>query len=95
MDLKTGKEVYTLTGYSSKVRAVFAAPDGNYAVSASSDNTLKVWDLKTGKEVAAFGCDSPSLCIVFSPDNTIIVAGEESGRCIFCFSGGKCRKEMN
>ena len=34
-DLKTGKEVYTLTGHSSRVNAVSVTPDGNYAVSAS------------------------------------------------------------
>jgi len=82
-DLKTGKEVHTLTGHSSGVRAVSVTQDGKYAVSASYDRTLKVWDLKTGKGVAAFGCDSPSLSIVFSPDSTMIVSGEESGRVHF------------
>ena len=53
-DLKTGKEVYTLTGHSSWVIAVSVTQDGKYAVSASYasyGSTLKVWDLKTGKEV--------------------------------------------
>jgi len=82
-DLKTGKEVHTLIGHSYSVKAVSVTQDGKYAVSASDDNTLKVWDLKTGKEVVAFGCDSPSRCIVFSPDSTTIVAGERSGRVHF------------
>ena len=41
----------TLEGHSGPVNAVSVTSDGNYAVSASSDKTLKVWDLKTGKEV--------------------------------------------
>ncbi|MEH2137021.1 MAG: hypothetical protein V7K42_10185 [Nostoc sp.] len=28
------------------------APDGKTAVSASYDNTLKQWDLETGKEIS-------------------------------------------
>jgi WD40 repeat protein len=78
-----GPLIRTLTGHSNWINAVSVTQDGKYAVSASYDNTLKVWDIKTGREVAGFGCDSPSLCIVFSPDSTIIVAGERSGRVHF------------
>ena len=41
-----GPLIRTLTGHSDMVRAVSVTQDGKYAVSASSDNTLKVWDLK-------------------------------------------------
>ena len=33
-------------------------PDGKRAVSASSDNTLKVWELNSGIYLATFTCDS-------------------------------------
>ena len=39
-----GALLRTLTGHTSGVYAVAIAPDGKFAVSASSDNTLKGWD---------------------------------------------------
>ncbi|MDD4652802.1 MAG: WD40 repeat domain-containing protein [Methanothrix sp.] len=50
-DLESGKEVRTLVGHQSWVRAVALTGDGRRAVSASDDKTLKVWDLESGKEV--------------------------------------------
>ncbi len=38
--------------------AVAVTPDGQRAVSASEDNTVKVWDLETGEVLATFTCDS-------------------------------------
>ena len=40
----------TLLGHTSFVNSVAITPDGRRAVSASEDNTLKVWDLETGEE---------------------------------------------
>ena len=41
--------VRTLEGHSAAVSGVAVTPDGKRAVSASDDNTLKVWDLETGR----------------------------------------------
>ncbi len=41
----------TLTGHTSLVNAVAIAPDGKTAISGSWDNTLKIWDTKTGNEI--------------------------------------------
>lgn len=46
-----GPLIRTLEGHFDSVNAVSVTSDGNYAVSASDDKTLKVWDLNTGKEV--------------------------------------------
>ena len=40
------------------VNAVAVTPDGRRAVSASSDQTLRVWDLESGKEIATFTGES-------------------------------------
>src|SRR5262249_20426519 len=40
--------ILTLRGHSDSVNAVAVTPDGTRAVSASEDNTLKVWDLASG-----------------------------------------------
>src|SRR5262249_23827192 len=41
----------TLTGHAYSVNAVAVTPDGRRAVSASFDDTLKVWDLDSGAEI--------------------------------------------
>jgi WD40 repeat protein len=43
--------LHTLAGHSSVVTAVAVTPDGRRAGSASWDNTLKVWELETGREL--------------------------------------------
>jgi WD40 repeat protein len=77
-----GNLLRTLTGHNSRVRAVAIDPDGKTAVSGSY-NTLKVWDLQTGKEISTFIGDSPINCCAVSPDGLTIVAGEPSGRVHF------------
>jgi hypothetical protein len=75
--------VRTLSGHSSSVSAVAASPDGQRAVSASGDQTLKVWDLETGACLATFTCDSAAHCCAWSDALTLIVAGDEGGHLHF------------
>jgi WD40 repeat protein len=65
------------------VTAVAVTGDGRYAVSRSQDNTLKVWELKTGRVVASFCGDSTIERCAVTPDGRTIVAGEASGRVHF------------
>nr|MDZ8101219.1 WD40 repeat domain-containing protein [Nostoc sp. DedSLP01] len=46
-----GRLLRTLTGHSDSVNAVAVTPNGQQVISASSDNTLKVWNLATGEEL--------------------------------------------
>ena len=51
-DLESGRELRTLKGHSAAVNGVAVTPDGQLAVSASADKTLKVWDLGAGASCA-------------------------------------------
>jgi WD40 repeat protein len=48
-------------------------------VSASSDNTIKLWTLQ-GEEVATFTADGSIICMAFHADNRTIAAGDYLGR---------------
>ena len=52
----------TLTGHSDWVRSVAYSPDGKHVVSGSCDNTVKVWDAQTGKEVIVLVYHRPIVC---------------------------------
>lgn len=77
---QTPAEEDHLEGHRYSVNAVAITPDGQAAVSASDDNTLKVWDISTGKEIVQFIGESPMHCCAAAPDGKTIVAGEQSGR---------------
>jgi WD40 repeat protein len=47
--LETGQTIRTLEGHADWVSAVAVTPDGRRAVSASGDQTLRLWNLETGQ----------------------------------------------
>jgi WD40 repeat protein len=58
-----------LVGYSSTVFGVAVTPDGKRAVSTSRDNTLKVWDLDSGRELLTLvGHSSQVNGVAVTPD---------------------------
>ncbi len=57
--------------------------DGRRVVSASEDNTLKVWDLETGALICTFNCEGRVDCAAVAPDGRTFVAGDAAGRVCF------------
>ena len=81
-DLETGAELRTLAGHTISVHAESVCGEGRRAISASMDNTLKVWDLEKGEEVATFHAGAPVLSFAIS-GRSRIVAGDRLGRVHF------------
>jgi WD40 repeat protein len=67
--------VRTLEGHTEWVNSVAVTPDGRFAVSASEDKTLKVWDLGTGQAVRTLeGHTSSVLGVTVTPDGRFAVS---------------------
>jgi tRNA A-37 threonylcarbamoyl transferase component Bud32 len=49
-DLETRKHIWTFKGHSRPVFSLAMSRDGKRLFSASRDNSIKIWDLETGKE---------------------------------------------
>jgi WD40 repeat protein len=69
------------------VYAVALSSDGRHAVSGSEDNTLRWWDLHSGRCEAIFPCDNPVLAVACGRDpaslQPIVVAGLADGQVQF------------
>jgi guanine nucleotide-binding protein subunit beta-2-like 1 protein len=68
-----------LRGHSHFVSDVVISSDGAFALSASWDSELRLWDIATGKTTRRFvGHDKDVLSVAFSVDNRQIVSGTSS-----------------
>lgn len=78
-DKKTPEIVGKLHGHADAVYAVAFSPDGRYIVTGSFDNTLKLWETATGKEIKTYagpqGHQKMVLSVAFSPDGQLIASG--------------------
>ncbi|CAG7849701.1 SubName: Full=Related to archipelago beta form (F-box-WD40 repeat protein) {ECO:0000313/EMBL:CCA74347.1}, partial [Serendipita indica DSM 11827] len=68
-----------LRGHTKDVNAIAFSPDGSRIVSASDDNTIRLWDAETGQSLGEplRGHTSSVSAVAFSPDGSRIVSGSE------------------
>jgi WD40 repeat protein len=67
---------WNINGHSSSVSSVAFSPDGKQVISGSIDNTLKLWDVATSREIRIFsGHSGRVFSIAFSPDGKQVISG--------------------
>ena len=71
-DAATAQETLTIKGHTRPVRSVVFSPDGPRLASASMDQTVKVWNPSTGKEIRTLTGLVNS--VAFSPDGKRLAA---------------------
>jgi len=81
-----------LTGHNHFVQDVVISSDGQFAISASWDKTLRLWDIATGKTTRRFvGHTNDVLSVCFSPDNRQIVSSSRDKTIKLWNTLGECK----
>jgi WD40 repeat protein len=76
-DARTGALFRTLREFDGSVSVLVFSPDGSRLLAAAWDEALKIWDIATGREIAATKLTGVRIfCARFSPDgNRVAVVG--------------------
>jgi WD40 repeat protein len=67
-DVENDSDLRTLVGHTANVTAVAMTPDGRLVVSGSRDGMLKVWDVKSGYEIASLMALGNEDYVTVTPD---------------------------
>ena len=100
VDLIDTRCLHTFYGHTHRVNSIAITLDGYYAISSSSDKTLKLWDLNNLRYMRTFkGHERNVECIAITPNGSYIVSGSDdmtlkqcdlkSRLCLHTFEGHK------
>jgi len=81
-----------MEGHSGFVEDIALSSDGQYALSASWDKSLRLWELKSGNCIRKFNDHTKDvLTVAFSPDNRQIVSGGRDNKLKMWNTLGECK----
>jgi WD40 repeat protein len=80
MDVSTGKDLAVLPGHNSDIMSVAISPDGKYLASGTWANKIKIWDLRSNKEMATLESNGSVDALAFSPDGSALASGAGMNR---------------
>ena len=77
LQLPDGRAKAALIGHKKALRSVKILPNSETCLTGSDDQTLRVWNMKTGECLTTFNVDAPVLACDISPSMTILYGTEK------------------
>ena len=71
---QTGKLIRKLSGHSMEVNSIAISANSKFIVSASDDESIKLWNLDSGKLISSFTSESPIKSIAISNNNKLTLS---------------------
>lgn len=68
-------EKLRIRAHQGAIHSLAVLPDGLRAISAAADRTARLWDLRTGKELARLAGNQPVTCLALSSDGKQFLTG--------------------
>ncbi|MDZ4836245.1 MAG: hypothetical protein SGJ27_20900 [Candidatus Melainabacteria bacterium] len=73
---KKAIEVVRMVGHAGWIKALDFSSDGNKVLSSSQDNSIRLWNPNSGKEIGKFeGHEDDVNCVIFSPSGSNALSG--------------------
>jgi WD40 repeat protein len=76
-DLDSPQTPLSLQGHTGPITCLVFSPNGKRLASSSLDQTVRIWDVLTGKETSVLPEEAGVLAVAISPDGRWIAAGSE------------------
>ena len=87
--LHTGEETMVFKGHTERVFGVCVTRDGSRLVSCSRDETVRVWDVASGKEVFTLEHDGRVWGVALMPDEAHVVSSTDSCVSVWSMTTGE------
>ncbi len=86
-NLNNGAVVFELTGHDDRVNDVAFSPNGNYIVTASDDESIRLYNADTGALYTSYTRNSAINSVAFAPNSTRLVLGQADGNVVLADIG--------
>src|SRR5262249_40675155 len=90
----SGKALHECPGHKGKGKGGVFAPDGKTLASCGEDGTIRLWDVRSGKETLRLERKRAVAAVAFSGDGQFLAAGGADGKvCLWRLPAGKLLHE--